>query len=175
MAEEPTIEQTGYLNTSDADALAATLLDVASYLAATGANKQKALNQASVEIDRAMSYQGRKYDPTQALEFPRVAYESPVDSVQLLLPNQGTRQTIWDWDDDAGEAVVPDDVLAACVYQANSLLAGDRTERLDAQHDQVASHGADGLQESYSGPASVLCRRAHLFLGKYRLKTGRLI
>ena len=175
MAEEPTISQTGYLDTSDADTLAATLLDVASYLAATTANKQKALNQASVEIDRAMSYQGRKYDPTQALEFPRVAYESPVDSFLPMLANQGAVQTIWDWDDDAGEAVVPDDVLVACVYQANSLLDGDRAERLDAQHDQVASHGADGLQESYSGAASVLCRRAHLFMRKYQLKTGRLI
>ncbi len=174
MAEEPTIEQTGYLNTSDADALAATLLDVASYLAATGANKQKALNQASMEIDRAMSYQGRKIDPEQAMAFPRIAYESPIDS-SLFAEVPGTVQTVWDWDDDAGEAVVPEDVLVAVVYQANSILAADREERLNAQHDGVTSHGADGLMETYAANAPILCRRSYFIMVRYRLKTGRMI
>ncbi|MGE5609002.1 MAG: hypothetical protein ACM359_07095, partial [Bacillota bacterium] len=83
---------------------------------------------------------------------------------------------VWDWAADTAQAVVPQNVLMAVVLQADSILGRKREERLDARHDGVASHSADGLSEAYSGnEAPVLCRRAHQLVRRYQLVSGQLL
>jgi hypothetical protein len=173
--------------TPAADAIAATLPAslVAAYVAASAANNASAvaaLLQASSDVDGAIKYQGRKYDPTQLNEFPRIARE-PASMVHerrfpVVQPAvEGAGMEIWDYDWTNNVPVVPPDVLAAVVYQANSILLGDRDGRQDAIHDGVASQGAEGVQESYRDPRenrqSFLCRRAFMLMARYRLMTGR--
>ena len=132
------------------------LLGMEAIVAAAAALRQLAVDQASIEVDEAMRYQGSRYEADQVREFPRWADERIVD------------------EDAAGEPVVPSGVLLAVLCQANSILLADRDERADARHDGVSSQGADGLQEAYGGEERVLCRRAHQLMGRYRLRSGSL-
>lgn len=169
-----------YLSVADADAIADELLsvEVASYAAASSADKAKALARASRNVDRAMRYQGRRYAADQVLEFPRVAYGGtgyqPVSAFDEALAAAGYAEEIWDLDDD-GEAVVPVDVKTAVVHEANSILAGRRRHRQDARHEGINAHSADGLSESFAGPAPVVCREAMELLRQYELRTGELL
>src|SRR5687768_9997064 len=96
-----------YLTNTDADALAATLPTLPAWSAASSANKTKALERASIDVDAAMPYQGRKYDADQANQFPRIPFDdAPGSAAQGANPRAG----VWDWDADANEAVVPDAV-----------------------------------------------------------------
>jgi hypothetical protein len=86
---------------------------------------------------------------------------------------------VWDWDDVAQEAVVPEDVRLAVLLQADADLAGDREARLAAQHDGVVYDQTGALAESYKqtegpGVTTGLCRAAWVLLRKYRLKSGAL-
>jgi hypothetical protein len=174
-----------YLSVSDADALAATLTGLASYTAASSGAKLNALAEASGRIDTAMRYQGRKYDPAQVLEFPRVPYESSLIGRQTWPPYPDSRavpDVVWDWDSTANAAVVPARVKRACLIEADSILAGTRDDRLDAQHDGLASQSVGPHAESYrppasggvGGAASSLCRRAYELMQPYRLVSGQL-
>lgn len=175
-----------YLASSEADTLAAALPGLSSYKAASDADKSAALALATSDIDRGMRYQGRKFDPTQTLEFPRVAFDAPnrVWNVEwidfpVILPNCGA--VVWDWDSDNNVAIVPQNVKLACVYQADSILTGNREERLSEQHDGVVQASNSGMQETYRqrnqapGLDTGLCRRAYLLLQRYRLATGRIV
>lgn len=167
-----------YASVAGADALAEQVPGLAAWGAASEAQKLAALRQATKDIDAAGPYQGRKYDPTQTLAFPRLAYgELSVASYPLAVTSglAGGGAVVWDWDASENAAVVPQDVLLATLYQADSILAGDREERLDARHDGVASQSADGLSESFAGEAPVLCRRAHRLMEQYRLRSGELL
>lgn len=174
-----------YLSTSDADTLAAEQLsaDVASYTAASSGDKLKSLDRASREIDAAGPYQGRRYDTTQALEFPRVAYDR--GGGPICFTPGGTQYSgplVWDWDSDANQAAIPDDVKLATLLQANSILSGAEDARLDAQHSGLASQSVGGVSESYvnsggAAPAGVkrLTRKAADLMRKYVLRSGRLL
>src|SRR5436189_193966 len=83
--------------------------------------------------------------------------------------------------DDAEKAVaiVPADVRRATLYQADSILAGEREPRIAAQHDGVVYELTGGLAESYKstqgrGVPTGLCRRAWMLMRRYRLRSGRL-
>jgi hypothetical protein len=125
-----------------------------------------------------MPYQGRRYAPEQARQFPRVpSDESPGFSDGF---DRDPRSAVWDWDDAAQVAIVPEDVLLAVLLQADTVLAGDREARLASQHDGVVYDQTGSLAESYKqtegpGVTTGLCRAAWVLLRKYRLKSGRML
>jgi hypothetical protein len=175
-----------YLSAAAADALAAQVPALKAWPAANDAQKTAALVQATLDVDRGQKYQGRKYDLTQSLEFPRMAYEAAARvrnwgvMAQPIIP-PGYGDVVWDWDTVNLVPLVPNNVLLAVIYQADSILLADRDERLAAQHDGVASQSNSGLSESYrdrpqnAGLRTGLCRRAYLLLEQYKLAAGRML
>jgi hypothetical protein len=170
---------------ADADAIAATLVStlVASYLASSSSDKAAALAQASSDIDMGCRWQGRRYDPAQANEFPRVAYEAQsrihVQGIGIPLvipPSPG--DVVWDYDFTSLTASVPQNVLKAVIYQADWILDGSGEERAKEQHAGVTSNQNAGAGESYDlkhrGADSGICRRAWSLLRNYELVSGRM-
>src|SRR4051794_30681562 len=167
-----------YLDVTEANTLAADLPPLAAWAAASAGDKTTALNQATADVDGAMPYQGRPYDPAQARQFPRVAEDPHVGSAAGPAPDVAGAAGggVWDWDDGTHAAVVPRDVKAAVLYQADAILAGSREARLAAQHDGVVYELTGSLAESYkrtTGPGATtgLCRPAWVLLRKYRLRS----
>lgn len=164
-----------YLTVSEADTLAASTLGLVQWATATASEKTSALDAATRVIDTAMRYQGRKHDPAQVLEFPRVAYDGA----------QGAAEVVWDWDATAGAAVIPPDVKAACLVEADEILQdvkgkSQRWRRLDEQHQGVTFDLTGSMAEAYrkgTAPAgrTGLSRRAFDLLSRYRLVTGRMV
>ena len=169
-----------YLGVGPADELAVSLPDLASWNAASAAAKAAALNQASADVDAAMPYQGRPYDPAQPLQFPRVA-EDPAPGARPGAPD-GTvpGAVVWDWDAATNAPVVPREVKLATLFQADAILSGSREPRLSAQHDGVTYEVTGSLAESYRqtrgpGVGTGLCRKAWVLVRQYRLRSGRLL
>jgi len=158
-----------YITVDEADAYAAGELDSAVWDALTDGQKAAALRQATAEID-AVAWQGDRCDPDQDRAFPRYAGVLPGD-------NGRRARFAWDFDEDASEAVVPEAVKEATYHQAVSIAAGGaRRARLADRHDGVAGQSAGGVSETYGpGPMRALCRRAHLLLGRYVRRTGRIV
>jgi len=189
---------TAYLTTSDAQALAATLPGLEIFLAKDDASQAALLLLASMDIDRRKRYQGRKYDPTQGNEFPRIHGDGlalpPIGSPEwavLSLPQQGVAvmaSNIWDWDpaanDGQGGAVVPDAVKYAALYQANWLAQPQFAKRLAKIRSGLTSQGIGSASETYAAaavsaamasPAMGLCEQAAAYLEKYRLSGGPIL
>lgn len=178
-----------YLSADDADELAGALPGLAAWKAATDDAKAAALRRATAEVEDAMPYQGRRYDPAQRLQFPRVAYDDdPARFTSALVPplaGVGVLPTagpvvVWDWDAAANAPAVPRDVLLAVLYQADSVLDGSREPRLTNQHDGVVYDLTGALAESYKlntapGVRTGLCRQAWLLMRKYRRRSGRIL
>jgi hypothetical protein len=168
-----------YLDVTAADALAVEVPSLTGWLAASSDAKALALTQASSDVDAATPYQGRRYEVSQVLEFPRVAYDGPGASADHPTAT-GSPPVVWDWDDAADEPVVPNDVLLAVLYQADSILLDERESRIDAQHDGVVYQLTGTLAESYkqspgTGVRSGLCRRSWMLMRKYRRRSGELL
>lgn len=181
-----------YLTVTEADALAETMLSslVAAYTAAETAQKQAALEQASADVDSAYRYQGRRYDVSgvltstpQVLEFPRLAYGDGCDYAAWapgLAPAAGGRGNIWDWDDAAGTAVVPEAVKRAVVLQAADRLDGTRLAKVE-QRFGLSAQATGSLSETYAAqPGSEqalmrVCPEARALLERYRLRSGGLL
>src|SRR3954465_12912749 len=115
-----------YLTVTEANALAADLPPLPAWAAAASGDKTTALNQATADVDGAMPYQGRPYDPTQARQFPRVAEDPHPGSAAAPAPDAAGAAGggVWDWDDATHTAVVPRDVNVAVLYEAGAILAG---------------------------------------------------
>jgi len=166
---------TVYLTVSDADALAASTLGLVQWSTATATEKANALDAATRLVDTALRYQGRKYDPAQALEFPRVGYDGA----------DGVAEAVWDWDATASVAVVPPAVKQACLIEADEILQdlsgkSQRWRRLDEQHQGVTFDLTGSMAEAYrkgTAPAgrTGLSRRAYDLLARYRLVSGRIV
>jgi len=168
-------------------AAAATLLArlpstlLAGYRAAGDADKLAALVLASAEIDAADRWQGRKYEATQLLEFPRVATSRAMPLLGIMTPTAYlSPDEIWDWDSDEQAAVVPPAVEMATLHQANAVLDTVRAARLDAQQQGLASQSVGGLSESYAAVVGMdrdreLCRAAARLMDKYRLRSGSML
>ena len=168
---------TPYLTTTEANALAATLPTLTAWSAATADQKTAALVRATIDVDNAMPYQGRRYTAGQERQFPRVPYDEAPGSAGF---DRDPRASVWDWDPSANAAVVPEDVRLAVLIQADANLAGTREARLAAQHDGVVYDQTGALAESYKqtegpGVTTGLCRAAWVLLRKYRLKSGELL
>jgi hypothetical protein len=181
-----------YLTVSDADALAATILSslVSAYLAASSGDKAKALEVATADVDRAGPYQGRKADPpptgTQTLEFPRLVYGGRGDPRYTPGGTQYFGDTYWDWDYTNNVAVVPGAVKLATLYQANAILGGTETARIEAARSRLTGQSVGGMSESYGQPMSsggtgqisafdMLTARAQNEMRQYLLKGGQLL
>ncbi|HEX8915989.1 MAG TPA: DnaT-like ssDNA-binding protein [Humisphaera sp.] len=168
------LSASAYLDVAGGDDLAAALPDLTAYRSADAGEKAAALLQASDDVDAAMPYQGRRFDPRQPREFPRWVDAGAAGGIASAGP-----ETVWAWDAGAAVAVVPADVRRATLYQADSILAGTREARLSAQHDGVVYELTGGLAESYKatpgpGVPTGLCRRAWAILRRYRTRGGRL-
>jgi len=93
----------------------------------------------------------------------------------------GLATLVWDWDDTTKTAIVPRNVKLACLHQADSILAGDREARLDAQRDGLIQQSVGGLSEQYApGNArnlaeQTICRQAMNLLQPYVLKQGVIL
>jgi hypothetical protein len=169
---------------SDADLIAGGIPPtlIPAYNALTdGATKADLITQASIDIDRAMRYQGRRYDTIrQVTEFPRVSYEPS----NAILPNTGAAgipggsafgSTIWDVDPVTLNIVIPSRVLQAVIHQANYLAGGENSQVTD-QFIGVTSQGTGSLHRSYGKSKALetgLCRRAYQVMQFYRLTSGR--
>jgi hypothetical protein len=169
---------TPYLTESAADALAATLPALPAWSAATTPQKSAALVRATLDVDNAMPYQGRRYASDQERQFPRAPYDDAPGTTDSF--DRDPRASAWDWDTATNAAVVPEDVLLAVLLQADANLAGDREARLSSQHDGVVYDQTGSLAESYKqtegpGVTTGLCRAAWVLLRKYRLKSGGLL
>ncbi len=174
---------TTYLALAAAKVLRGTLPPMRHWDATADDARAAALVQASSDIDQAQRYQGRKFKHDQVQQFPRLAYGGngfpgygPLGWGYDGNCGGGSPRTVWDWDEVNKVAVVPADVLAACLWQADWIL-GDHVARLDEQHAGVKSQQAAGVGESYGpseGLATGLCRRAWQLVWKYRLVSGEL-
>lgn len=159
-----------YITVAEADVYAAAEVEASAWDALTDDQKAAAVIRATDELD-AVRFQGRKYDADQGRQFPRVVDE------QLRGDGSVETQSVWDFDDDENEAVVPDAVKKATFLQALSIADGSRDPRADDRHDGVSGQSAGGVSESYDTdrPMRILCRRAHLLMKRYALKTGKIV
>jgi len=179
---EPPLPGVSYLTVTAAGQVRANLPPMSAWDAANSGAQAAALVQATSDIDNAMRYQGKRHRHDQPLQFPRLAYASngfPGYGYGYAGEwGQSTPRTVWDWDEANQTAVVPADVLAATLWQANWILGGWGVERLDEQHQGVKSQQAAGVGESYGeshGARTGLCRRAWHLLKKYELVSGQLL
>lgn len=168
-----------YLTIAQADALAATLPGLPAYRALSDVSKKSGfLLQASDDVDNGMRYQGRKYDPTKARQFPRIQGNGtwPVGGPWVTTGQTGG---IWDWDSATDAAVVPADVLKAVLYQADYLAAGAWKQTADMIHAGITLDQGGGTMQQYNaasaGAKSGLCREAYQIMQKYRLRSGALL
>ena len=161
---------TAYLDVSDADDLVALVTGLAAYKAAAADAKTAALLLASVDLDAAGRWQGRKYDPAQEREFPRIAY------VGSDPRSAGGAAVIWDWNEGSQAAVVPVAIGLAVLWQADAILDGARDERMQAVLDGVTGRTVGSLRETFGAATPrILCQRADAIVAAYRLRQGRLL
>lgn len=163
-----------YNTLSEADALATSSHGLTAWAAASDAQKIKALQTASMRLDAAYRWQGSKYNLdaagnpiVQEQEFPRL----DVDGRRI--------------DQDPDDAmsfvpVVPRNVKLAELFEANSLLDGQRAAAVAAQHDGLTGQEIGTARETYRAPVGsdgvpLLCIEADRLMCRYILRTGRLL
>lgn len=181
---------TGYLTAADARTLAGANPFLATLVAQSDAALAALLLAASVDVDVAFKYQGRKFNPTQEREFPRVAYGAPALVNQFGVPTMQapgglplalTADTIiWDWDSTGSAAVVPPAVLLASLYQAAWLLKPEFAGRIEAIRSGLYEQNIGSGRETYAdrnGPFvnDGLGARASQIMRKYQLQTGAML
>ena len=105
--------------------------------AAAAATQEWYCQEATRRIDQ-LTLRGQKYDPDQALEFPRI-----IDGVTC------------DWNDSTDLPIVPDTVKRACLLEAIAVYAENTstaaTKRAELQEQGVKSFSNGKLSETY-GP-----------------------
>lgn len=171
---------TVYLTVAEADALAPSMLGLLQWSASSPTEKANALDAATKLIDGGLRYQGRKYDPLQSLQFPRVAYDDGGAS-----PSARGADLVWDWNATTSAAVIPPTVQRACLLEADEILQdvkgkSQRWRRLDEQHQGVTYDLTGAAAEAYrkgipSAGRTGISRRAYELLAPYRLVSGRVL
>lgn len=195
-ASSPITALPSYLAAADARTLAASvpssLAGMAQLLALSDAALATTLALASMDIDRAMRYQGRKYDMSgaQMLEFPRVPY--PEDAWQGFQPYPGAAfppwlqnsagPFVWDWDSVNEVAIVPQNVQLATLFQAAYLMLPEFADRLEKIRSGLAGQRTGTGQEMYikageavPGGFTGLCDRSSRIMHFYRIRSGRML
>lgn len=177
---------TGYFDElDDAETLADAMLGLTAYKAASDDDKTAALEQAAEEID-AIRFQGRKFDPSQAREFPRLAYASGSPLPSGLVPVSPlplVPDGVWDWDADAEAAIVPPLVQKMNLLQADYILAGTRATLLARWQAGITAQSIGSGSETYQLPSfgslrpeeTLLHPEVRAKLAKYRLRSGEMI
>jgi hypothetical protein len=175
-----------YLEADEARVLGAALPGLATLIAKDDATLAMLLSLASIKIDAAMRYQGRKYAADQVREFPRVAYGDNLDNT-IVWANPGLQgivpDVVWDWDSENSSAVVPQIVKVATLYQAASSLDASLASRLEAIRSGLKGQQIGTASETYAtlaemaavGGLTGLCDEAHRLMERYRLRTGRIL
>lgn len=137
-----TVGVDSYIDLAGAQVYFAGRLYTEAWDSATDTTKEKALRQATREIDR-QPFIGRKADASQALEFPRCYITDP------RAPGYNTEHTFQILTGEYCEADVPQAVKDAVCEQALYLLTrgDDHRGRLQAQGVRQASIG--GVSETY--------------------------
>ena len=144
------------------------------------------LMTATLDIDNAMRFQGRKYDPDQEREFPRVPrgqtpnqFGSAI-SDPIPYPSPLGRIEVWDWDPANDVPIVPQKVLIAVLFQAAWLMQPQYAQRLEDIRSGLAAQAIRTSHEmniksgeAAAGGFSGLGDRAQRIMDFYRLKTGR--
>ena len=101
----------------------------------TDANKNKALQRATEEID-TLSYKGEKYEHTQDLSFPRVFY---------------TQQRVIYFDlNTSGNVVVPPKIINTVYLQAKFLLETLSNDAIESIKYGISSRSIGSTSESYN-------------------------
>jgi len=146
---EPEEEKTGtgYLTAAEAGKwLEGHVVDIAAWTAATSAQKEAALEEASDSIDGLM-LKGWKYDPDQAREFPRrpdIAARTRPDDSEIYYQSS----TLPDYSE------VPAEVEAACCLEALAILEGvaapDQKVRRSLQQQGVTHATYSTTSETYA-------------------------
>jgi hypothetical protein len=161
---------------------------IPAYLALTDPlAKAATLLKASRDVDNGMKYQGARYNLVyQKLEFPRMAHIPSTRSAPTAYGYPGGAvpaggiwgEVVWDIDPRTNQAIVPNDVYAAVIYQANFIAWGG-SDRIRNQHEGVRDDSTGGLREAYDpsapGVQTKLCMDAYMVLKKYQLAGGRLL
>ena len=140
-----------YLDAASADTLAASRHTDTAWAAATAVQKLAALEEATRNID-GLILRGDKYDPDQALEFPRI-----IDGVVVGNSDQ--------------DAEVPDQVKWASLEEAIAILAAGPGSLKDLQEQGVVSMSIGG-KLSYSfvqggGSSPLLSATAKRIMRRY--------
>ncbi len=151
------VGETSYVDVATASAYLAGHIDGARWDAATPDDRERALIQATRQIDR-LSLRGAPAEAGQPLAFPR------------------REMTGYGW---AVQSAVPQAVLDATCEEALALLDGERRQRQQLQAEGVASFSLGALSESYrqggSGAGSGLVSgTARQLLAPYVARTLRL-
>lgn len=153
------------------------LLGLSSLVSAAAALRQPAIDLASLDIDDGGPWQGRKYAVGEigSTGTGEAAYQ------ERQFPRLISSDEVWDWNDDADAAVVPEPVIVATLVQADNILDGARDRRMAAIRDGLASQSVGSLSESYrtdilpGEAAQPLVDRAARLMARYRLRSGRLL
>jgi hypothetical protein len=146
-----------YVSLNEADGYAASRFGTDAWAALSDADQEKALRQATREIDRCR-FRGRKTYASQALQFPR-DYCSE-ESADLL--------------------EVPDEVQEACFEQALWVVqhgaTGGRSVRQQLQSEGVTSFRVGSTSETFLGSGlRWLCPEASALLAPWIERWGRIV
>jgi len=108
-----------YVSLTEANEYFSNRLHVDAWSSASDADKEKALRQATKEIDRQL-LKGRKTNPSQPLAFPRYP-----------------------------DAEIPQNVKEACCEEALAILESGNSQRRKLQQEGVQSFTLGNMSESY--------------------------
>lgn len=146
-----------YLSVVDATAILNERLGTAAWTDAVSDDKARALIMATKEID-SHRYSGRKFNSTQALEFPNTAQCEASDEIPARVQLACAEQALW-------------------VLQNAS--TGGSSERQQLQAQGVTSYTIGNLSETFRAGAGSysggLCSEAQRYLQGYMSRTARLV
>jgi hypothetical protein len=149
------VDANSYASAADGDAYHDGHLYATAWVAATLANKEKALVMATRLIDGQVQFAGWKTTDTQALQWPRVSVRDP------------------DGEDDLPPDAVPAAVRDATCELARELLIADRTAAPAGEGLKYENTGTTQKGYDKSDTRPVLSHVAQALLSKFGLLLNR--
>lgn len=143
-----------YITRADADTYFGSRFGTAAWDALGNSDKEKALQQATRELDRVL-FHGVKWTSTQALQFPRDVQEQAVDEIPPEVQHACCEQALW---------------------IAQNQTTGGQSRRQQLQAEGVESFRTGQASETFgrSGP-SALCPQATQFLARWIRRGARIV
>jgi hypothetical protein len=160
-----------------AKALIADLPDVTRTAALSDDALTKRLAICSRRVNTAHRWQGRKYDPAQVWEFPRVLH-GPHDVTYPSFVVDYSDVADWDYDTDA--AIIPLDVELAVIYEIESHEDGSMARVLGKIASGISAQSTGGLSVTYNTAMYAsgrprLCPKAGGLVSRFILTSGGLL